>query len=59
MIAWRGSHKIGEGLITSLQRDKKTVKEVHAGYECGFVIQDIIDWQEGDRAECFIEVPKK
>lgn len=59
VVGWRGSQKIGEGLITSLQREKKSVKEVHTGYECGFVVQGITDWQEDDRAECFIEVPKK
>ncbi len=59
VVAWRGSQKIGEGLITSLQREKKSVKEVHTGYECGFVVEGITDWQEDDRAECFIEVPKK
>lgn len=59
VVGWRGSQKIGEGFITSLQREKKTVKEVHTGYECGFVVDGITDWQEDDRAECFIEVPKK
>ncbi len=59
VVAWRGSQKIGEGAITSLQREKKTVKEVHTGYECGFVVEGITDWQEDDRAECFIEIPKK
>ncbi len=57
VVAWRGRQKIGEGKIRSLQRDKKTVKEVHAGYECGFIVQDIDSWQEGDRAECFIDKP--
>ncbi len=59
IIARRGSEKIGEGRIISLQRDKKTVKEVHTGYECGFVVEGITDWQVDDRAECYIEVPKK
>lgn len=58
-VAWRGRQKIGEGRITSLQRDKKNVKEVHAGYECGFVIEGITDWHEDDRVECFIDLPKK
>lgn len=59
VVAWRGKDKIGEGFITSLQREKKTVKEVHTGYEGGFVVDGITDWQEGDRAECFIEIPKE
>jgi translation initiation factor IF-2 len=59
VVAWRGSEKIGEGKVISLQRDKKMVKEVHTGYECGFVVEGITDWQEDDRAECFIDMPKK
>lgn len=59
VVAWRGKEKIGEGKITSLQRDKKSVKEAHSGYECGFVIDGITDWEVDDRVECFIETPKK
>lgn len=57
VVGWRGRQKIGEGKIRSLQREKKTVKEVHVGYECGFIAQNMDDWQEGDRAECFIDKP--
>ncbi len=59
IVAWRGKEKIGEGKITSLQRDKKTVKEVHFGFECGFVVEGITEWEVDDRVECFIEMPKK
>jgi translation initiation factor IF-2 len=59
VVAWRGKEKIGEGKITSLQRDKKTVKEVHSGYECGYVVEGITEWEVDDRVECFIEMPKK
>jgi translation initiation factor IF-2 len=59
VTVWRGKQKVGEGKITSLQRDKKSVKEVHAGYECGFVVDGITDWLVDDRVECYIEVPKK
>ena len=58
VIARRGRQKIGEGKIISLQRDKKTVKEVHTGYECGFVVEGIEDWHEDDRAECYVDMPK-
>ena len=58
VVAWRGKEKIGEGKITSLQREKKTVKEAHAGYECGFVVEGITHWEVDDRVECFIDVPK-
>jgi translation initiation factor IF-2 len=58
VVAFRRNAKVGEGKITSLQRDKKTVKEVHSGFECGFIAQGFQDWQEGDTVECYIEVPK-
>lgn len=58
VVAWRGSKKIGEGKITSLQRDKNAVKEVHAGYECAFMVESITDWQIDDRVECFLERPE-
>ncbi len=58
VIGFRGRQKIGEGKITSLQREKKNVKEAHAGYECGFVVEGISDWQVDDIVECYIEVPK-
>ena len=57
IVAYRGKQKVGEGKISSLQREKKTVKEVHAGFECGFMVQDFNDWQPDDRVECFIQVP--
>ncbi|HLC06678.1 MAG TPA: translation initiation factor IF-2 [Candidatus Babeliales bacterium] len=58
-VIWRGKTKIGEGKITSLQRDKKSVKEVFAGFECGFMVDGFSDWAQDDRVECFIDVPKK
>jgi translation initiation factor IF-2 len=53
---FRGGKKIGEGKISSLQRDRKTVKEVHAGYECGFTVDGFTEFQEGDTVICFAEV---
>ena len=55
VIISRRNKKIGEGFIKSLQRDKKTVKEVHAGFECGFLVDGFVDFAEGDTVECFIE----
>ena len=56
-VIWRGSKKIGEGQIKSLQRDKKAMKEIAAGFEGAFIIEGFIDWMVEDRVECFIEVP--
>lgn len=59
IVVWRGKTKIGEGKISSLQRDKKSVKEVFNGFEFAFMINGFTEWSEDDRAECFVDVPKK
>jgi len=56
---FHGKTKVGEGKITSLQRDKKTVKEVFTGFECAFMVDGFSEWSPDDRVECFIDVPKK
>jgi len=55
VVCMRGKQKIGEDEITSLQRDKKTAKEIAAGYECAFMCKNFNDWQVGDMVECFVE----
>lgn len=57
VVVWRGRQKVGEGKITSLQREKRTVKEVHAGFECGFIVESIRNWEPDDRVECYLNVP--
>lgn len=56
VVVWRGKFKVGEGSIKSLQRDKKTVKEVHTGFECAFMVDGFDEWQVDDRVECMAEV---
>jgi len=58
VVVFRGKHKVGEGSIKSLQRDKKAVKEVHAGFECAFMIDGFSEWQVDDRVECSLESPE-
>jgi translation initiation factor IF-2 len=58
VIVWRGKNKIGEGTITSLQRDKKTVKEVHTGFECAFMVDKFHEWEVDDRVDCYLEIPE-
>ncbi len=53
---WRGKKVVGQGKIKSLQRDKKSVKEVHTGFECAFMVDGFVDWQQDDRVECFLEI---
>lgn len=53
----RGGKEIGRASVSTLQRDRKAVKEVHAGYECGFTTGDgFSEWQEGDTVICYAEV---
>ena len=59
VVCFRGGEKVGEGKIASLQRDRKTVKQVHAGFECGFITDEFQDWQVDDAVHCFLEEKKK
>lgn len=56
VLCMRGGKQVGEGKINSLQRDKKTVKEVHTGYECGFICETYTDWLEDDVVHVMREV---
>ena len=51
---------IYDGKLASLKRFKDDVKEVKAGYECGFVFERFNDVKEGDQVEAFKmeEVPR-
>lgn len=49
----RGDEVIHEGKITSLKRFKNDVKEVQKGYECGLVIEDLLEVMEGDNIRVF------
>ena len=49
---------IFEGKLASLKRFKDDVKEVRAGYECGFVFEKYNDIKEGDQVEAFKMVEK-
>ncbi len=50
-----------DGPLASLRRFKDDVKEVRAGYECGFVFENYNDIQEGDFVEAYkmVEVERK
>lgn len=52
----RNKKQIATGKIKSLQRDKRSVKEVHSGFECAFLVDGFEDWQQDDIIECFTEV---
>ena len=52
---------VHEGALASLKRFKDDVKEVKAGYECGFVFERFNDVKEGDQVEAFkmVDVPRQ
>jgi translation initiation factor IF-2 len=56
----RDGEQIHEGPIASLKHFKDEVKEVKAGTECGIVVEDFNNIQEGDVFEAYImvEVPR-
>ncbi len=56
LIIWRGKIKIAEGVVQSLQREKKTVKELAVGLEGALFVDGFSDWSVDDRAECFASV---
>jgi len=59
VVCVRRNETLGEGKINSLQRDRKVVKEVHGGFECGFTVDGFQGWQEDDTVQAFIEVREK
>ena len=50
---WRGEAVVHEGELGSLRRFKNDVREVTEGFECGVLLDDFKDFQEGDIIECF------
>jgi translation initiation factor IF-2 len=56
IVILRARKEVARGKIKSLQRDKKSVKEVHTGFECAFIVEGFENWQEGDIAECYIDI---
>ena len=51
---------VHEGVLSSLQRFKDSVKEVASGYECGVGLEKFNDIKEGDIIEAFVmeEIPQ-
>lgn len=54
-VVLRHGKKVHEGTISSLQSDRKSMKEIASGHEGAFIIEGYADWQELDMVECFIE----
>lgn len=54
----RGQDVVYEGKVDSLKRFQDDVKKVDSGYECGIVLDDYDDIQEGDTMEFYKIVEK-
>lgn len=56
----RGKKQLADVDLLSLKRFKDDAKEVKEGYECGVVLKDFSDIQEGDVMEAYkmVEVPR-
>ena len=50
---------IYDGIISSIQREKDSVKEVKEGFECGITIENYNDIKVGDILECYEVVEVK
>jgi translation initiation factor IF-2 len=55
VVITRDKRKVGEGTIKTLQRDRKSFKEVSSGFECAFLVDGFSAWQEEDVVECFVK----
>jgi translation initiation factor IF-2 len=58
IVVYRQGKRVGEGKITSLQKERNNVKEVRKGFECAFMIEGFDGWQVDDHADCFMQVPE-
>ncbi len=55
VVIMRDNQEIGHGIIQTLQREKRAIKEAAAGFECGFIVDGFNDFAENDRIECISE----
>lgn len=54
----RGDKKIGTAKIRSLQKEKQSVGEVNAGFECGILAENFNNFKPNDIVKCLIEESK-
>lgn len=53
LAIYRGGKKIGEGVIKSLQKDKRAVDVASEGFDCAFRLESFDSWKIGDEVVCF------
>jgi len=51
---WRGEELLHEGVIDSLKRFEKDVREVRENFECGLKVAGFNEMEEGDRLEFYV-----
>ncbi len=51
----RKKEKVYDGKIASLRRGRDDVREVATGYECGIVLEDFTEFEEGDIIESYTQ----
>lgn len=56
---YRSNKKVGEGIIKSLQKDKRAVDTATEGFDCAFRIDTFESWKIGDEVVCFSREEKK
>ena len=56
---WCDEETIHEGAVVSLKHFKEDVARVKQGSDCGVILADFSDYQEGDRLSFYEVVPKK
>lgn len=53
MTIFRNGKKLGEGVIKSLQKEKRAVDSVSEGFDCAFRVESFENWKIGDEVVCF------
>lgn len=59
VVCLRNGRAVGESIIKSLQREKRTVKEVREHQEFGFITESFNGWMVGDEVEVFTQVEQE
>ncbi len=59
LTIFRNGKKIGEGVIKSLQKEKRAVDSVLQGFDCAFRVEGFDSWKIGDDVVCFNREEKK
>jgi len=59
LAIYRNGKKLGEGVIKSLQKEKRAVDMVSEGFDCAFRVDSFEGWKLGDNVICFSREEKK